>query len=529
MNRQQFWQQLLKLTYNSGNEPEIAQAQAEKLATIALKPTLATELIVRTISQGSIYQLERTNLNFPAISPELPLTANQQIALEMALSNSAIALIAGFPATGKTRIAKNLIQIAVKHQKRVLLLADHRSTLEAHQDLFNYPFLLSQQESYRSWIRQQLKQRCLAEPGMDYLPLYLLPDSVLGQLRKKSKLEKWLPIIEQNSLTTLTEPLQQEFPHLNPSRVQLLAYRLKKLEPLLQEQLKLSQLYDNLSDNAINELAELISENPQMSVVGTVAELMQLPHQSLWETNFDLVIVEEAHYLTWVELMLLSGLGQKLVLLGDKLLEDQRQRRASVPFNNCFTWLEQNLLPAYCCVLNEQFRLHLDIAIPVYEVIADRWIHSQPTRLHYRQPQLKRRLVWQDVPNANVGRTIVNFLEKFDSTLREKIAIVTLENREKHWLAENCLQNFSEVAIGTLEEWAGKERAIALIACVGHPEIVDTQALNILLTRGQDYLIFFGDYDLWLNNNSPLKYLLNRPELCRERPELYTEREVRFS
>ena len=365
MNEQEFWLELQQLIYQSDEPQEIAQAQWERLVQLHNSPPLPTQLIIQTICHGAVYLKERSPLNFPAINSNISLSANQHLALEMALSNSAIALIVGSPATGKTRIAKTLADAAINSNKQVLLLTHHQSTLTAYNNLPGYPFWLHQQQDYRNWIIEQLHSQHLSQPQMDYLPLHLLPDAELAKLRTPAKLEKWLPIIHNTSQQQLTEFLKPELPDLAIDRVKLLAYRLQQLKPLLQQQLRLSQLYANLSEQGITELVDQLSENPQMPILGTVADFMQPQHQSLWENNFDLVIVEETQYLSWIELILLSGLGKKLILFGDDKLRyyPQSSQRESFfhRFTQCFNWLSQHLLPSYRYQLTEQFRLHAEI------------------------------------------------------------------------------------------------------------------------------------------------------------------------
>ncbi|MGI2906647.1 AAA domain-containing protein [Tolypothrix sp. VBCCA 56010] len=512
MNEQQFWAELQQLVYESNEHQETAQAQWQRLVH-HVSPPLPTKLIIQTVCNGSVYLTERSPLNLPAITPNVCLSANQQLALEMALSNSAIALIVGSPATGKTRIATSLAYAAINVSKRVLILTHHSAALTAYRNLPGYPFWCQQQD-YRNWIIEQLHSQHLAQPQMNYLPLHLLPDGELAKLRTPARLETWLPIIQTSSQQQLTELLKSAFTELEIARVKLLAYRLKQLEPLLQQQLKLSQLYANLSESAITELADQLSDNPQVPILGTVAEFMQPQHQSLWQTTFDLVIVEEAQHLTWLELMLLSTLGHKLVLFGDKMpsLYSKSSPKQSffAFFPKCFNWLSQHLLPTYHYQLTEQFRLHSEIAKLVYPVICNNWIQTQRTPIDYQLTQLKHRLVWQDVPNQKVGEEIIKFIQSLDPQLSSQIGIITFDVQQRDWLLANS-PKFSQLLIGTVAEWAGIERAIVIVSCVGHPENIAVEAINIALTRGQDYLILFGDYDFWRQPGSPLRSFLYQP------------------
>ncbi len=513
MNEQQFWSQLQQLIYDSDEHQETAQTQWERLVQFHSSPPLPTKLIIQTVCNGSVYLSERSRLNFPSFTPNVSLTANQQLALEMGLSNSAIALIVGSPATGKTRIAASLADAAINTDKRVLILTHYSAALTAYRNLPGYPFWC-QHQNYTNWIIEQLRSQHLAQPQMNYLPLHLLPDGELTKLRTPARLETWLPIISTSSQQQLTELLIAAFPDLEIPRVQLLAYRLKQLEPSLQQQLKLSQLYGNLSESAIRELANQLSQNSQVPILGTVAEFMQPQHQSLWQTTFDLVIVEDAQHLTWLELMLLSTLGHKLVLFGKEMSscyhKSLHDRSFFTSFPHCFNWLNQNLLPTYYCQLTQQFRLHPEIAKLVYPIISNSWIHTQRTPIGYQLPQLKHRLVWQDVPN-NIGEKIIQFIQSFEPQLSSQIGIITFDVQQRDWLLANSPKEFSKLFIGTVAEWVGMERAIVIVSCGGHPENITPQDINIALTRGQEYLILFGDYNLWRQPGSPLRSFLHQP------------------
>jgi hypothetical protein len=242
MNEQDFWRELQKSIYRSDGISEISQTQWERLVQIHDSPSLPTQLIIQTVCYGAVYLTERYPLNLPTITPDISLRGNQQLALEMALSNSSIAVISGPAATGKTRIANSLADIAINHSRRVLILTHHSACLAQYHKLTTYPILLSEQQDYIQWVIDQLSQ-----PQMDYLPLHLLPDIELAKLRTPAKLETWLPIIQNKSYQELSELLKTEFSYLEQPRIQLLAYRLKELEPLLQQQLNLSQAYNNLS------------------------------------------------------------------------------------------------------------------------------------------------------------------------------------------------------------------------------------------------------------------------------------------
>jgi len=235
------------------------------------------------------------------------------------------------------------------------------------------------------------------------------------------------------------------------------------------------------------------------------------------------VIVEEAQHLTWLELMLLSGLGQKLVLIGDEVPRHSHgstQRQTFFTrFPECFNWLAQHLLPTYICHLTEQFRLHPEIATSIYRVISERWMQTQTQRIPYQLPQLSQRLMWEDAPNETAGERIVEFIHSLAPQPSAQIGIITFNESERDWLQSQIQREKGDILIGSVAEWAGLERAIALIDCTGNPTPND---INIALTRGQDYLILFGDSEFWQQSDSPLRDLLAQPKLYKQRTVVFS-------
>ena len=102
----------------------------------------------------------------------------QQEALDLAVSNSPIALISGEPGSGKTRVGYLALNMAVQHQKSVLLVANHSNTLEAYNNLKIRPLRLDKSNNYLEsvtiWLRDQF-----AEPKLNFSSPYLLADPLL--------------------------------------------------------------------------------------------------------------------------------------------------------------------------------------------------------------------------------------------------------------------------------------------------------------------------------------------------------------
>lgn len=503
MNEQQFWSELDNLLNSKNDSPSTIQARRERLSLLREQPTLPLKLIVETVRDGGVYLTERTGLNFPAITPTYPLSGHQQIALEMALSNSAIALISGPPATGKTRIATNLADAAIRHEKRILILSHHPSVLDAYQQLPAYPFRLNQSESHQNWIAEQLRNHHLSRPEMDYLPAYYLPDSELAKLRTPAKLETWLPRIENKSKAEISRLLQLKFPHLNPARREILAIQLRRLKLLLKQQLGLCQLFASLPESDIQTLAKQLANSPQIPILATAREFFNPANRSLWQSQFDLVIVEESQYLSWDELILLAGSGKKLILFGDErhtYISSRRNRRMLTRVDG-FTFLSQHLLPTYSYQLTQQFRLHPEIATPVYSLISDAWIQTHAEPIYRNLPSWNHRLVWQNVTD----QTEIEKISEWSANLSqpgEDIGIIATSERERERLIRECPQYL----IDTVDNWRGKERKIVFFCCTGNPQNLNWERTKIALTRAKDYLILVGDFDRW-RQASPLKNL----------------------
>ncbi|WP_041235249.1 hypothetical protein [Dactylococcopsis salina] len=174
----------------------------------------------------------------------------------------------------------------------------------------------------------------------------------------------------------MSQQLETEFPHLTETRRDLLAKTLLIHTGLLRKQLKLFQLYQNLSD----EGRERLERNKP--ILSAIKNCLQPQQQWLQETRFDLIIVEDSHHLHWKDLILIAGMGDKLVLLGEEIPQRQTGRqRKKVSFHRypySFHWLSHHLLPCYTHILSEQYRLHPQLATPIYNLISNsnRWIQN---------------------------------------------------------------------------------------------------------------------------------------------------------
>lgn len=485
------------------------------------KPSLPLQLIGKTREQGATYLAPEIPLAFSYVS-NLSLSVNQQLALNLATANNPLTVIQGVAGSGKTRLTQVLIKSLIAQQKRVLILTRYPQTRATYQ-IPTITFSLSNRQDHHAWLTEQIKQEYLGKLPMNFLPLHLLPDALLAQLRSPQKLEKWLHILQANHSTEEIESLlSAELPQVSKARLNLLAYRLQKLVPLLQQQLWLHQLGEQSEATAATITIEIQGSLP---ILGTVEELLQPRHQQLWEMSFDCVIVESAENLTWSELVLIAGMTDKLILLGNLPLNLSFPHRHNFTQSLPLEWLGEFLLPTYRCQLTEQFRLHSTLARPIFDVLYGQWIRTQPQSNTINLTQERLQII--DVRGKPIdgvnhweGKRLVKFMSELGAAKTKQIGILAFTAAQKTWLQTNCPLEYREVFIGSFADWVGREIEILLVSCVGYPEKLTAANNVIALTRASDYLILFGDYQLWSSQPSPLQDLLYRPELIREREVL---------
>ena len=259
-----------------------------------------------------------------------------------------------------------------------------------------------------------------------------------------------------------------------------------------------------------------------MPILGTVEEFLQPRHRQLWKMSFDCVIVESAESLTWSELVLIAGVTNKLILLGNLPLNLSFPSRRNFTQSPPLEWLGEFLLPTYRYQLTEQFRLHSTIARPIFDVLYDRWIRTQPQPNTITLSQERLQIIdvrGKPIDGVNLweGKRLLKFMSELGTAKAKQIGILAFSAAQKTWLQNNCPLEYRQVFIGSFADWVGKEIEILLVSCVGYPEKLTAANNAIALTRASDYLILFGDYQLWSSQPSPLQDLLYRPELIRER------------
>ena len=506
-----FWSTLNSLLEQINIPPEHWQSLQDK-------PSLPLQLIVKTIERKATYLAPEIPLAFSYTS-DLPLSVNQQLALNLATANNPLMVIQGVAGSGKTRLAGVLIRSLIARQKRILILTRSPQTRATYQ-IPTITFSLSNRQNYNTWLIEQIKREYLGKLPMDFLPLHLLPDVLLAQLRSPRKLEKWLHILQaDHSTEEIKSLLSAELPQVSQARLNLLVFRLQKLLPFLQQQLWLHQLGDRSEATAAAITTEIQGSMP---ILGTVEGFLQPRHRQLWKMSFDCVIVESAESLTWSELVLIAGVTNKLILLGNLPLNLSFPSRRNFTQSPPLEWLREFLLPTYRYQLTEQFRLHSTIARPIFDVLYDRWIRTQPQPNTITLSQERLQIIdvrGKPIDGVNIweGKRLLKFMSELGTAKAKQIGILAFSAAQKTWLQNNCPLEYRQVFIGSFVDWVGKEIEILLVSCVGYPEKLTAANNAIALTRASDYLILFGDYQLWSSQPSPLQDLLYRPELMRER------------
>jgi len=498
MDQQQFWEQLIAI-FNQ-------EWERERLIQLQTSPTPPIQLILETVCGEGYYCFQRSQLNLKRITPSFSLSGNQTIGLEMVGGNSSIALLLGSPATGKTRIAYHLANAAIQQQKRVLILSKFPATLESYQDLPNFPYWVGRESS--SDIQQQLNH-----PKINYTPPHLLPDRILDQIRTPQKLETWLRRIETSpSRETLSHQLKTEFPDLTETRRDLLAKTLLTNTGLLREQLKLFQLYQNLSVEGRETVRQQMWK--QNTILSAIENCLQSQHQWLHQTPFDLVIVEDSHHLHWKDLILIAGMGDKLVLLGEDIPQRQTGRqRKKVSFHRypySFHWLSHHLLPCYTHTLSQQYRLHPQLATPIYDLISDSWIQNNYIDIdNLDHPHLS----WWDIRNDNFSSPLLEFLSSLPPQHLSDVGVITFSETTRNEIQTNIKDIHPEVRVEDITHWVGKESLIIVLCCDISPDTLSPELTNIALTRGKTHLMILGDVSQWRNTKTLLSKLLSHPHL----------------
>ena len=445
--------------------------------------SLVFEVIKTVLSEPSKFIRERAELNLPDFTSSFPFRKKQREAVELSLSNTPVVAIAGTPASGKTEIALAALATAIAHQRSTLLVAPFASTFKRYEHLPLPPLEITSDRDYRQNVKTWLTQQ-LTKPKLDFLPSHWLQDSLFEELQTKRDRQFWLKLLrEENSLQKtqkLTQAVAEIFPTIHPKRQELLVYRLSKSETLLEQRERLYQDYTTLSDYAIEEILDTALPHIKVPIL-CLSDRLAL----LGERTFDLVIVEDSHYLDGSRLKAIANRAKKIVLLGE--LREHK---------NLFDKLFQNLSPAYRLQLTENHRLHPDLAHKIFTALYP----LQPTPYtpssykHSPLSQGQYRLNWLNIKTVEQIPKVLQ--QSLESISEQQSCILTFSSGLRDRLQQiPYLSNFN---ISTVKDWNGKECQTLWIVCDKSDQVQPNLAnLCLALTRASNTITIIGDWEYY--------------------------------
>lgn len=446
---------------------------------------LVLQVIRTVLSEPSKFIRERADLNLPESTSSVPFRKKQREAIDLALSNAPVVAISGTPASGKTEIALAALETAIAHQRSTLVIAPFASTFQRYNHLPLPPLQIERDRDYRQNVKTWLNQQ-VAKPKLDFLPPHWLEDSLFEELQTKRDRQFWLKLLreEEPLLNTqkLTQSVAEIFPTIHPKRQELLVHRLKKSEPLLEQRERLHQDYTTLSDNALEQILDAALPHIKAPILCLSDRIAMLG-----ERTFDLVIVEDSHYLNDSRLKAIATRAKKIVLFGE-LVEPQ----------NLFSKLFQNLSPAYRLQLAENHRLHPDLSRKVFSALYP----LQPTPYtpssykHTPLPQGKYRLNWLNIKTVEqIPEVLQRSLESFPD---QQSCILTFSSELGDRLQQ--IPNLSNSNISTVKDWNGRECQKLWIVCdKSESRQLNLTDIRLALTRSSDMITIVGDWEYYQN------------------------------
>lgn len=445
--------------------------------------TVPARLIEALAQRTYVGMGDRVDLNLPTEPTPFPLRARQQEALNLALSNSAIAAIAGPPGSGKTQVARAALSTAINHQRSTLVVAGRPGSLQAYGELPLPPLVIAADRDYRDSLRDWVARQ-VSDPRLTLTPPHWLPDALFEQLTLTPHRQRWLQLLQGGQPDEIAAEVKHILPEVHPARRQLLVRRLWQAYPVLVQRERLWQHYSRLSPQALEDITDGLLATMTVPVLCGGGQL-----DILGDRVFDWVGVEDAHTLTASQLLEIATRAKKLVLLGE--LEDHR---------SCFSQLFQRLWPGYRVVLQENHRLHPDLAYPVFSSFypSQPVPYTPPTRSYTALPETLPRLAWHHVVSSahlaptlergmqalpNQRHSILTFCPERAAQLRSQFLPAKQLNTPGPW-----------VKIQDITQWSGEARELLWIVCdatASHqPSLAD---VRWALTRATEAVALVGD------------------------------------
>jgi hypothetical protein len=437
--------------------------------------------VLQKLKQQPVSFIEtRSNLNLPRCDSKFPFSFRQREAIELALSNCPLAVIAGNPASGKTEIAKAVLTTAIKHQRSTLIISPYQSSLNQYQGLFLTPLQITNEQEYHQRVKDWLQLK-LQNPSINFTPPYLLPDILFDSLQING--QKWLDLIENGSQEILEQEVKKTFLKISDARCFLLVQKLQKFPKLIAQRELLKQNYQNLSDTALEELTTLTLNTMPFPVLCLSDDL-----ELLTDKIFDLVIVEDSHYLEEETINTVAHLSKKLVLLGE-LHGD---------IYNFFRELFNQISPAYRLEIKENYRLVTDLAVKIFPHLYYYYPYgSVLDKLTNQNNQKENNLIWHDV--VNLQQMIITLGQYLIKNPNYKL--LTFSENTSNMIKTQFKENSTTLTIKSINHWYGEECNNLLIICNKNDLCQPSQKqLQLALTRAKNSIIILGDKTYYENS-----------------------------
>lgn len=448
--------------------------------------SLPLQAIRTVLSESSQFISERAELNLPASTSLFPFRKKQRDAVELSLSNAPVVAIAGTPASGKTQVALAALSTAIDNQRSTLIVSPFASTFSSYERLPMPPSQICGNQDYRQSVKAWIVQQ-VSKPKLDFLPPHWLSDSLFEELQTKRGRQFWLDLLSEKDqlvqIQKLTKAVAEILPTVHLQRQQLLVQRLNKSETLIQQRERLHQDYLTLSDYALEQIVDAVLPNIKIPILCLSDNL-----EILGDRTFDLVIVEDSHYLSNTVLQTIANRANKIVFLGELTEND-------TAFKNLF----QHLLPSYRIEINENHRLHPDLATKVFPALySSRLIPYTPPKQKYI-PLLQgfHRLTWYDVKtNEQIYQTLQKSIE---NSFYHQSCVLAFSSELCDQLQRQFNQ-FSNLKIRSIYDWKGQECDALWVICdksVERP--LNLKDLRLALTRASDAITVIGDWANYKN------------------------------
>ena len=255
---------------------------------------------------------------------------------------------------------------------------------------------------------------------------------------------------------------------------------MSRSETLLEQRERLHQSYTKLSDYAIEQILDAALPDIKAPILCLSDRLAMLG-----ERIFDLVIVEDSHYLNGSTLQAIATCAKKIVLLGE-LTEP----------NNLFSKLFQNLSPAYRLQLAQNHRLHPDLSRKVFSALYP--LQPKPytpsSYKHKPLPQGQYRLNWLNI--KTVEQILEVLQQSLESSPDQQSCILTFSSELCDHLQQ--ILHLSNSNISTVKDWNGREcQKIWIICDKSESRQPNSKDIRLALTRASNMVTVIGDWEYY--------------------------------